>query len=510
MEYEVLKEIDYRKILLDPFNPRFDGELEHMTQRQIIEYIKKGNDYKELIESMKRSIRWINLIVIRPIDDLDPSVKEKINVPNIDKYKYIVIEGNTRLACLHNHDLIKKSNNIPVSIFKLSNDEKKDDLKREKYNLEIMYIQGQANILKVKDWNDKPKCQHVYKTFIERRKLNNSERTIEIINDLAKRFSGKVSDIKKALVRCSIVKKFESIGYKIDEKDWPYLEAIETKAGNSYMGLNDDYEFNSNLDKINENILLDRYEKFYQLVQDYKRKNLNSKKFRDFFRKEYVNNLDENTPLNFTKTTKSTSENNDYSNNNSNNKDKEHDKNDGGNDFKKNKDKIFTKINNEYYKQKKDIDYRKSINIDGKEIYDPHTEIDVYSNFTLLKYMFPDYIKINIPSYSQNTTYDSLAYYNNDEQYLFWCEFKKVLPNDITNYIECLHTIICWEISHKDRYSNFIGTSINGKKINLKLQKNEMNAPGYKFELVNEEEEIKIEIVELRDIWEMATRKNFM
>lgn len=541
MEYEVLKELDYRKILLDPFNPRFDGELEGMTQSQIIERIKKDSDYKELIESMKRSIRWINLIVIRPIDDLDANVKENLNVPDINKYKYIVIEGNTRLACLHDDDLTKKSNNIPVSIFKLGDEEKKDDLKRDEYNLEIMYIQGQANILKVKDWNDKPKCQHVYRTFIERKKLNNSEKTTEIINDLAKRFSGKVSDIKKALVRCSIVRKFESIGYKIDEKDWSYLEAIETKVGNTYMGLNADYEFDSNLDPKNQKILLERYEKFYNLVQKYKGENLNSKKFRDYFRKNYLNKPNENIPLEIPKTTKTVSidngnnavgvddnntvdgdngnntvdggnDNNDVNVDNDNNKDKEHDKKNKENDFKKNqnRDKINAKIKDEYNKQKKDIDYRKSINIEGKNIYAPHTEIDVYSNFILLKHMIPKSININIPSYNQKTTYDSLAYYDNDDQNLFWCEFKKVLPRDITNCIEHLHTIICWEISHNDIYANFIGTSVDGNKINLKLQKHETNPPGYKFKLVNEEKDIKVEIVELRDIWEMNTKKKFI
>ncbi|BBK76432.1 MULTISPECIES: hypothetical protein [Clostridium] len=505
MYYDVDKKIDYREILLDPFNPRFDGKLKKMTQRQIIEHIKKGNDYKELLESMKKGIRWINLIVIRPIDDLDLETKEKINISDISKYKYIVIEGNTRLACLYDHTLEKESNNIPVSIFRLSDNEKNDSFKRKEYNLEIMYIQGQANILKVKDWNEKPKCEHVYRTFIERRKLNNSEKVSKIIKDLAERFSGNSKDIKKALVRCSIVRKFQSFGYKIDEKDWSYLEAVETGEGNSYMGLNDMYEFDSNLTEKSQKILRDRYEEYYNLVQDYKSQNKNSKKFRNEFKKKYLKDTNINIPLESTTPTKIIIEDSNEKNDNKKNK-----KNVSSDDFIKNQNKNITKIRNEFIKQKKDIDIKKSINIEGKDIYVPHTEIDLYGNFMLLKYIYPKYININIPSYSQNTTYDSLAYYDNDEENLFWCDFKKVLPNEINNCIENLHTIICWEISHKDIYNNFVGLCMSGEKINLILKKNELKEPGYKFQLINEEKNINIEIIELKDIWEIVTRKKFM
>ncbi|MCS6132612.1 hypothetical protein DWV13_13390 [Clostridium botulinum] len=54
MHYEIVNEVDYKKVLLDPFNPRFDGELEEMTQIEILEHIKKGDDYKELRESMEK------------------------------------------------------------------------------------------------------------------------------------------------------------------------------------------------------------------------------------------------------------------------------------------------------------------------------------------------------------------------------------------------------------------------------------------------------------------------
>ncbi|MCS6132613.1 hypothetical protein DWV13_13395 [Clostridium botulinum] len=120
----------------------------------------------------KKSIRWINLIVVRPIKDLDKITRKKLNIPNIDDYEYIVIEGNTRLTYLYDCGEPKGIKYSPLSIFKLEDYERNDDSKREEYNLEIMYIQGQANILKVKDWNDKPKCNHVYKTFIKRRKHN--------------------------------------------------------------------------------------------------------------------------------------------------------------------------------------------------------------------------------------------------------------------------------------------------------------------------------------------------
>ena len=511
MHYEIVNEVDYKKVLLDPFNPRFDGELEEMTQIEILEHIKKGDDYKELRESMEKSIRWINLIVVRPIKDLDKITRKKLNIPNIDDYEYIVIEGNTRLTYLYDCGEQKGIKYSPLSIFKLEDYERDDDSKREEYNLEIMYIQGQANILKVKDWNDKPKCNHVYKTFIKRRKHNESESTSAIISDLAKRYSGKVGDIRKALVRCSIVRKYESFGYKLDEKDWAYLEAVETKAGNIYMGLNDDYEFNSCLDKKSYDILFERYCKFYDMIQEFKGKKENSKKFRNFFRENYLKNNSEDIELTgrkktLSKTEKKSTKGNRKSNNEVNNK------NGASSDFEENKNnkEIMSKIRDEYYKQKKDIDYRKFINIDGKNIYDPHTEIDVYSNYVLLKDKYPQYISINIPSYSQNTTYDSLGYYDDKDEELFWCDFKKVLPNDIKNYVDDLQTIICWEISHSNRYGNFYGRCIDGERIKLKLQKNDVNDPGYKFELINEERNIKIEIIELKDIWETATRKKFM
>ena len=297
VEYSVSVSVDYRKILIDPFNPRFNGELEGFTQEEIMNYIKQGKDYKELLKSMKKGIRWINLIVVRPICDVDNETKKKLNVLNIGQYDYIAIEGNTRLACMHDSSLEKESNNIPVTIFKLEENERNNAEIFKNYELEIMYIQGQANILKVKDWKDMTKCKHIYNTFLKRKAKEGSEKTSEIISDLAGRFSGKTNDVKKALIRCIILNTFNIFGYKINEKCWGYLEVVETNEGKSYMGLNEEYELCSDMDEVTYNIIYNRYKDFYERMTDAQNRNINSKTFRQKFKKGVIKNSSINTPL---------------------------------------------------------------------------------------------------------------------------------------------------------------------------------------------------------------------
>ena len=104
LEFEK-ENIKVDEIMIDPYNPRFSEMYSDLTQEELLSKVWATRQTKELLASMEVGLKWVNNIVVRRVESL-PYGKRKV-IKGIEKYKYIIIEGNTRLACLK-HEKMKK------------------------------------------------------------------------------------------------------------------------------------------------------------------------------------------------------------------------------------------------------------------------------------------------------------------------------------------------------------------------------------------------------------------
>ena len=107
------KKIKLKEIMIDSYNPRFVNKIGN-SQQEIISHLQKGVEYKELLVSMLKKITWVNKIVVVPIEELSEDEKNlyRLDNPNFEQdFKYIIVEGNTRVACLHSEMLKKRFDN---------------------------------------------------------------------------------------------------------------------------------------------------------------------------------------------------------------------------------------------------------------------------------------------------------------------------------------------------------------------------------------------------------------
>ena len=59
-------EIELRKIMIDPYNPRFVNE-KKMSQESLVSDMLQSAQSKELLKSMKQDIKWVNRIVLQKV-----------------------------------------------------------------------------------------------------------------------------------------------------------------------------------------------------------------------------------------------------------------------------------------------------------------------------------------------------------------------------------------------------------------------------------------------------------
>ena len=109
----ILKELNLKpkEILLDAFNPRYFVGLPE-GQKGIIDHVMKQKGTKELANSMKLKLQWVNKIVV---------IKDKNGL-------YKVVEGNTRTTILksgqiNGYNNTEKSKKIPVLLASIEKNE---------------------------------------------------------------------------------------------------------------------------------------------------------------------------------------------------------------------------------------------------------------------------------------------------------------------------------------------------------------------------------------------------
>lgn len=246
------KNIILDKILFDEDNPRFLTKLSG-GQSGILTYLTSTKEYKSLIKSMKKEIKWINRIVVKPIDD-----------------KYIVVEGNHRLACLKSGDIttITENTEIPVLIAV-----KEDNESEYAYQKELKVIQGIANVLVVNEWSAEAKARHIYERFIEAKTCNPNSTNSSIIKDIAESLSSSTQSCKKSINQYLFYKRISECDCNtLREHQFSYLEGVcYNPTTRSYFGFNDNLlNFSWSLDELENSIDEDRtneIEKFKERLE---------------------------------------------------------------------------------------------------------------------------------------------------------------------------------------------------------------------------------------------------
>lgn len=263
-------------ILLDKENPRFmikPGD----TQEDIKTKIMNSRDAKTLLESMKEEIRWVNRIVVRRYDN-----------------KYIVVEGNNRLACLKSGEIIGYNENTEIPVLVA---EREVDETDEAYEESIKITQGIANVMVVKQWPAVSKARHLHQLFWQKKSINPSEPEVNIIRQISKSLGTSNKEVRDAVKRFAFYNEISKESDTLEENQWSYLEGIDkNETTRKFFGFDDrTYKFEWNdcdeLDIGDEmQVKKDRLNNIPKLI---KKESINSQQFRDKFCKLVTNSDDD-------------------------------------------------------------------------------------------------------------------------------------------------------------------------------------------------------------------------
>ncbi len=291
------------EIMLDIVNPRL-GRKVNYSQRELAKYLQTGSKSRELLTSMKSGLTWVNKIVITRVEDLS---KEEVEIyTDYDKdfkskYKYVVTEGNTRIACLLHESMVEVFNindTIPVVIARKSDGETEKEFLRERKRLQSI-----ANVMIVKDWEDVPKAKQLYESYILSKEISTEKAEKDIFRELAENIGMATSIVKKLIYRYIFYKELiENVGF-IEERDFKFFEVFEQNSKiRAIFGLNIKnitFEWES-LEEIDDENIIELIEKkqellywFPKLIEIAKDEKISSKKLRDIIREYYTEGLEE-------------------------------------------------------------------------------------------------------------------------------------------------------------------------------------------------------------------------
>lgn len=214
--------IRLENIMLDPENPRSIGEIEN-SQKKIQEYIMKEPDTTVLLNSMIQQVRWVNSIVVREIKGSN---------------NYIVVEGNTRTACLKTGRVPKYNNNSKIPVLVAVQEENETD---EQYDEQIKITQGIANVMSVKEWPAVKKARHLFGMFETKKRANKMKAVNIITKEIADSLGLKSNDVRKSVRSFSFFNQIDIIAVALDNQDFSYLEAlVKNSTTRSFFGFNND------------------------------------------------------------------------------------------------------------------------------------------------------------------------------------------------------------------------------------------------------------------------------
>ncbi|WP_019229022.1 hypothetical protein [Sedimentibacter sp. B4] len=281
----ILKDIKLTidEIMLDPSNPRFSVSLS--SQQEIIQgKLMEDHETKNLLNSMLTGITWVNKIVVRKLTSY--AYSDRSNLGNIEKYKYAVVEGNTRLACLKDEKMDNKFNrSIPIPVIEVVKEENEtqDDFERE-----IRRLQGIANVMVVKDWGLLPKAKHIYRLYEDKRQLEPTKSNQQIFKDIGMEIGIKFGEVKSFVYRYIFYKEIIENASNIEKEDWKFLEVFEqNEAIRKTFGWDNSKSTFEWYEDVDEDDTLLKQELLYMypdIIKSAKREQVSSKKVRDIIR----------------------------------------------------------------------------------------------------------------------------------------------------------------------------------------------------------------------------------
>lgn len=282
-------DIQLHKIIIDPYNPRFITE-KKISQESIIQEMLQTKESKELLKSMQQDIKWVNRIVVQKISTHEYSEK----IRKLNAYvEYVVIEGNTRIACLksgkiENYD---DSTEIPMLLA-----EKDIEETNEEFWKQVRITQGIANVTTVKEWTQVAKAKHLaalYKDSIV------GKRSHDVYKQISNELGIGLKEVRESIIRFKIYSKVAELSDPISDDNWGYLEAFDKNISiREKIGINrETNEFEDNDDEYYEEILI----QIPKLISQALHQGLNTKQFRDVIidiTKEIETSEDFNTLIN--------------------------------------------------------------------------------------------------------------------------------------------------------------------------------------------------------------------
>lgn len=265
----VPKEVALKEIMIDPFNPRFTSN-RTLDQKILIEEMLMTKESKELLNSMREDIKWVNRIVVQKIEDHERF--EELGLNN-DDFLYVVVEGNTRTSCLKSKRIegYNEDSYIPILLAEKSLGETSQE-----YTKQVRVTQGIANVTVVKEWSPVAKAKHLNSLFND---YFVNMKAHEVYKKISSELGLKHNDVKDSIIRFKIFSKIAQSFDPIPDENWGYLEAFDKNiAIRKLIGLNSDtMEFLKEDDEDYNEILGDIPPLIKQAVQQ----GINTKQFRD-------------------------------------------------------------------------------------------------------------------------------------------------------------------------------------------------------------------------------------
>ncbi|KFF24114.1 hypothetical protein [Chryseobacterium vrystaatense] len=262
-------EIELNKIMIDPYNPRFVNERK-VSQETLVSEMLQSSQSKELLKSMQQDIKWVNRIVVQKKDTHQFSEKlQKLN----QECEYVVIEGNTRVACLKSLQ-IEGYNDLTLIPVLLA--EKEEDESDDEFWKQVRITQGIANVTTVKEWSQVAKAKHLnslYEDSIE------GQRSHDVYKQISNELGIGLKEVRESIIRFKIYSKITELSDPISDDNWGYLEAFDKNISiREKIGINKETnEFQDNDEEYYEEILI----QIPQLINQALHQGLNTKQFRD-------------------------------------------------------------------------------------------------------------------------------------------------------------------------------------------------------------------------------------
>jgi hypothetical protein len=257
------------EIMIDPYNPRFTEEGKITNQDTLKSELLKSGASKELLNSMKADIKWVNRIVVQKVE----THQESTNLNKIKgNFKYIAVEGNTRLACLKSGSIEDFNENTPIPVLLA---EKEINESIEDFKKQIRITQGIANVTVVKEWSQVAKAKHLSSLFNDSISGNKAQ---DVYKQISTELGLSIREVRELIIRYKIFFKIAEISDPIDDDNWGFLEAFDKNVTiRKLIGLNENNDFVTQDDEYYDEII----SQIPNLIKHALNQGIHTKPFRD-------------------------------------------------------------------------------------------------------------------------------------------------------------------------------------------------------------------------------------